>query len=42
VRLRDTARTEGWDYAQEETVDLLPGRYFTVTFRAGTGGFSFQ
>ena len=42
VRMRDTARSEGWDYAHEETVDLAPGRYFTVTFRAGTGGFNFR
>jgi hypothetical protein len=42
VRLRDTARTEGWDYTKEASVELAPGRYFTVTFRAGTGGFNFR
>ena len=42
VRLRDTARTEGWDYEKTETVDLDPGRYFTVTFKAETGGFNFR
>jgi hypothetical protein len=42
VRLRDTARTEGWDYEKTETVDLDPGRYFAVTFKAETGGFNFR
>jgi hypothetical protein len=42
VRLRDTARSEGWDYMHTENVLLSAGRYFTVTFRAGTGGFSFR
>jgi hypothetical protein len=42
VRLRDTARAEGWDYEKTETVDLDPGRYFAVTFKAETGGFNFR
>ncbi len=42
VRMRDTARTEGWDYAKTETIDLEPGRYFSVTFKAETGGFNFR
>ena len=42
ARLRDTARTDGWDYETAETVDLLPGRYFTVTFRPENGGFNFR
>ena len=42
ARLRDTARTEGWDYASEETVELQPGRYFTITFKPETGGFKFR
>ena len=42
VRLRDTAREEGWDYTHSAEVDLAPGRYFTVTFRAETGGFEFR
>lgn len=42
VRLRDTARNEGWDYEKTETVDLEPGRYFAVTFKAETGGFNFR
>ena len=42
ARLRDTARTNGWDYETTETVDLLPGRYFTITFRSENGGFNFR
>ena len=42
ARLRDTARTDGWDYTSTETVELQPGRYFTITFKPETGGFSFR
>ena len=42
ARLRDSARTDGWDYVQSADVVLEPGRYFTVTFRAETGGFRFR
>lgn len=42
VRLRDSARESGWDYEQTEGVDLSPGRYFTITFRAANGGFEFR
>lgn len=42
VRLRDTARTEGWDYEHSERVTLVAGRYFTITFRAEAGGFRFR
>ena len=42
ARLRDSARDEGWDYEYTETVELRPGRYFTVRFRAETGGFAFR
>ena len=42
VRLRDSARASGWDYSHEATVDMLAGRYFTVTFRAENGGFRFR
>ena len=42
ARLRDSARTEGWDYEESERVILEPGRYFTITFRAETGGFGFR
>ena len=42
ARLRDTARSDGWDYEETGDVLLEPGRYFTVTFKAGTGGFTFR
>ena len=42
ARLRDSARDSGWDYEYTETVDLRPGRYFTIRFRAETGGFAFR
>lgn len=42
ARLRDSARDQGWDYEHSATVDLEPGRYFTVTFRAETGGFRYR
>ena len=42
ARLRDSDRTEGWDYVHTEDVTLVSSRYFTVTFRAETGGFAFR
>jgi hypothetical protein len=42
ARLRDTARTDGWDYERSDNVFLEAGRYFTVTFKAETGGFNFR
>lgn len=42
VRLRDSARQQGWDYERSESVTLSPGRYFTISFRAETGGFGFR
>ena len=42
ARLRDSARDDGWDYTHSEDVVLEPGRYFTVTFDAATGGFHYR
>jgi len=42
ARLRDSARETGWDYEDSAEVDLVPGRYFTITFRAENGGFEFR
>ena len=42
ARLRDSAGEDGWDYEHTENVNLIPGRYFTITFRAETGGFAFR
>ena len=42
ARLRQSNRPDGWDYAHSEDVVLVAGRYFTITFRAETGGFRFR
>jgi hypothetical protein len=42
ARLRDSARETGWDYSHTEAVNLVPGRYFSITFRAENGGFEFR
>jgi hypothetical protein len=42
VRLRDSARTEGFDYARSAEVELKPRQNFVVDFRAEAGGFSFH
>ena len=42
VRLRDTARTEGFDYERSETVTLTEQQNFVIDFRADTGGFVFM
>jgi len=42
ARLRDTARSDGWDYSFEEDVVLAAGRYRTITFKAEKGGFSIR
>lgn len=42
ARLRDSARSDGWDYSHTEAVRFERGRYFSVTFRAESGGFKFR
>ena len=42
TRIRDTARTSGWDYSYEEDVVLAAGRYVTITFKPEQGGFSIR
>jgi len=42
ARLRESHREEGWDYTHTEDVMLEPGRYFTISFHAATGGFVFR
>ena len=42
ARLRDTARTDGWDYTLTEDVVLEAGRYLTITFKPETGGFAIR
>jgi len=42
ARLRDTERAEGWDYTYTQSVNLVAGRYLTITFKAETGGFKIR
>lgn len=42
ARLRDSARTEGFDYARSTEVELKPRQNFVVDFHAAAGGFSFH
>ena len=42
ARLRDSARTEGFDYTRSTEVELKPRQNFVVDFRAEAGGFIFH
>ncbi len=42
VRMRDTARTEGFDHERHEMVDLAPDQLFVIDFRAESGEFIFR
>lgn len=42
ARLRDSARTEGFDYVREEEVEIKPRQNFVIDFRSETGGFLFK
>jgi hypothetical protein len=42
ARLRDSARSEGFDYEGSVDVELRPAQSFVVDFRADTGGFVFM
>jgi hypothetical protein len=42
ARLRDSARTEGFDFTRSAEVELRPRQNFVVDFRAEAGGFSFH
>lgn len=42
VRLRDTARVEGWDFEREADIDLRPSQNFVIDFRNESGGFIFR
>ncbi|MBS1236060.1 MAG: hypothetical protein H6R46_855 [Proteobacteria bacterium] len=42
ARLRDSARTEGFDYTRSTEVELKPRQNFVVDFHAAAGGFSFH
>jgi hypothetical protein len=40
--MRDTPRTEGFDYMKSGNVVLAANQSFVVDFRAEAGGFVFQ
>ena len=42
VRLRDSDRTEGFDYVSSAVIELGPKQNFVVDFRAEFGGFLFE
>ena len=39
VRLRDSAAEDAWDYTYTEDIELVAGRYLTISFKPETGGF---
>jgi hypothetical protein len=42
VRMRDTARVEGFDHTREEAVTLVPDQTFVIDFRSERGEFVFH
>jgi len=42
VRLRDTPRTEGFDYERAGRITLHPDQMFVIDFHAESGGFVFR
>ena len=42
ARLRDTPRTEGFDYERKDVVTLVPDQMFVIDFRPDGGGFVFR
>lgn len=42
VRMRDTARSEGFDYEREAEITLRPHQNFVIDFRPEAGGFVFR
>jgi hypothetical protein len=42
VRMRDTARTEGFDYERQEHITLSPDQMFVIDFRSEPSGFVFH
>lgn len=41
VRMRDSRRTEGWDWQRSAEIDLRPQENFAIDFRPAAGGFVF-
>jgi len=42
ARLRDSARTEGFDFEHEADIELAPRQSLAIDFQAETGGFVFR
>lgn len=42
VRMRDTARTDGFDYQKQLRIALAPDQMFVIDFRAEPAGFVFK
>ena len=40
AKLRDSRRTEGYDYEFDDTIELARGHNLVIDFRADTGGFT--
>jgi len=42
VRMRDTARAEGFDHERRGQIDLAPDQLFVIDYRPGSGEFIFR
>jgi len=42
VRMRDTARPEGFDHERRDNVELSPDQMFVIDYRPESGGFVFR
>jgi hypothetical protein len=42
VRMRDTARTDGFDHERRGTVDFAPSQMFVIDYRPDSGEFIFR
>lgn len=42
ARMRDSARSEGYDYVSEHKVELAPWQNLAIDFKADAGGFTFR
>jgi hypothetical protein len=42
VRMRDTARADGFDHERRGTVDFAPSQMFVIDYRPESGEFVFR
>jgi hypothetical protein len=42
VRMRDTARSEGFDHERRDSIDVVPDQLFVIDYRAESGEFVFR